>query len=424
MKVQYSNQSINSFSGINFVFNSLKQYRIAQLVDQHLGARNVRAKFSYSDLFGNLWATFLCGGDCAEDINEHLRPALSKVPGLKVANADTILGALKQLSTPVETYTSKQGVAHQFNIAAALNELNVKLLKRLNVLQSGQSYDFDYDNQIVPTEKYDAARTYKQVYGYQPGIASIGDHIVYLENRNGNSQAKYLQEETLERAYETLLKEGITINRSRMDCASYQKKVVEVVEKYSRLFYIRAMRSEDMLEKIKVMEQWETIRIGHQQYQVASTEFAPFKGERPYRLVVQREKTGDGQTNLFTGEFKYRSILTNDHVSTSQQVIEYYNQRGAQEIIHDEMNNDFGWKNLPFSFMNENTVFMLIMAMCRAIYKTVIKSYSKKLTFLKENFRLKKFIFRFISVSGKWIKRGGQDVLKLFTDKPYHRLMT
>jgi hypothetical protein len=157
---------------------------------------------------------------------------------------------------------------------------------------------------------------------------------------------------------------------------------------------------------------------------VASIEFTPFKGERPYRLVVQRERIKDGQTDLFTGEFKYRSILTNDHVSTDQQVIEYYNQRGAQEIIHEEMNNDFGWKNLPFSFMHENTVFMLVMAMCRAIYKTLIKSYSMKLSFLKENFRLKKFIFRFISVSGKWIKRGRQDVLKLFTEKPYHRLST
>ncbi len=118
-------------------------------------------------------------------------------------------------------------------------------------------------------EKYDAARTYKQVIGYQLGIASIGEHIVYLENRNRNSQAKYLQEKTLGRAYESLLQEGITINRSRMDCASYQMKVVEVVEKYSRLFYIRTMRSEGMLEKINAIEKWGTAKIGCQQYHVA-----------------------------------------------------------------------------------------------------------------------------------------------------------
>lgn len=423
MKVQYSDQSINSFSGINFVFNSLKQIGIPQLIDNQLGSRDVRAQFSYSELISNLWAVFICGGDCAEDINEHLKPSLSKIPGFKVANADTILGALKKLSTPLENYTSKQGVAHQFNVAKNLNVLNVKLLKQLKVLQSGQEYDFDYDNQIVSTEKYDAKRTYKQTYGYQPGIASIGEHIVYLENRNGNSQAKYLQEETLERAYEILKEEGININRSRMDCASYQQKVVDVVEKYSRLFYIRAMRSGDMLEKINMINQWDTVKIGYQQYQVSSIEFTPFKGEKKYRLVVQREGIKDGQADLFTGEFKYRSILTNDHVSSDQQVIEYYNQRGAQEIIHDEMNNDFGWKRLPFSFMNENTVFMLAMAMCRAIFKSLIKSYSKKLPSLKENFRLKKFIFRFISVSGKWIKRGNQEILKLFTNKPYHNLI-
>jgi hypothetical protein len=48
---------------------------------------------------------------------------------------------------------------------------------------------------------------------------------------------------------------------------------------------------------------------------------------------------------------------------------------------------------------------------------------SKQLDFIKPNFRLKKFIYRFMVVPAKWIRRGRQDILKLYTDKKYHLLL-
>ncbi len=38
---------------------------------------------------------------------------------------------------------------------------------------------------------------------------------------------------------------------------------------------------------------------------------------------------------------------------------QFYNQRGTSERTFDMQNNDFGWEHLPFSFMKENTVFMI-----------------------------------------------------------------
>lgn len=76
------------------------------------------------------------------------------------------------------------------------------------------------------------------------------------------------------------------------------------------------------------------------------------------------------QLDMFTGDtYIYRSILTNDYQGTEKEVIEYYNARGASEKIFDEMNNDFGWKHLPFSFLNENCSFMIITAMVKNFYK-------------------------------------------------------
>ena len=100
-----------------------------------------------------------------------------------------------------------------------------------------------------------------------------------------------------------------------------------------------------------------------------------------------------------------------------------YNQRGAAEKIFDEMNNDFGWKKLPFSLLEQNTVFMLIMIMCRNFYLHLTSTYSTKVSFVKTTDRLKKFIFRFVVVPFKWIRRSGQKILKLYTDKEYPLLV-
>ncbi len=64
---------------------------------------------------------------------------------------------------------------------------------------------------------------------------------------------------------------------------------------------------------------------------------------------------------MFTSDaFVYRSILATDGQSTEEQVIGFYNQRGSREKFFDVMNNDFGWKYLPCTFMYENTVFLII----------------------------------------------------------------
>ena len=72
--------------------------------------------------------------------------------------------------------------------------------------------------------------------GYFPGVASIGNKIVYIGNRDGNANVKTVQEETLELCYTVLNNNKIYVNRSRMDAGSYSEKIIKVVDKYSKLF--------------------------------------------------------------------------------------------------------------------------------------------------------------------------------------------
>lgn len=127
---------------------------------------------------------------------------------------------------------------------------------------------------------------------------------------------------------------------------------------------------------------------------------------------------------MFTGDtFKYRSILTNDWKSTEKEVIEYYNLRGSNEKVFDVMNNDFGWKNLPCSFLKENTAFLIITAMIKNFYDFFVEQVSRVFSDIRPTIRIKRFIFRFIAVAGKWITTGRQKVLKLYSDKPYEQLL-
>ena len=86
------------------------------------------------------------------------------------------------------------------------------------------------------------------------------------------------------------------------------------------------------------------------------------------------------------------------------------------------MNNDFGWKHLPCSFLGENTVFLLLTAMAKNFYACLIKKIATLFDDLEPGSRVKRFIFRFIAVPAKWIKTGRQWVLNLNSDKPYKLL--
>lgn len=422
MKLQKVSRTITPFAGISFIHEEFNKSGLSDLIDNHLGARNMIG-YQYGELFRTWFEVFFCGGEVAEDVQEHLRSTLEDIPGNRVASPDTLLRAIKELATENTTITSSSGKKYQFNFNKKMNDLNIKSLLLTKQLEKGEMYDFDYDNQIITHEKYDAKRTYKHTTGYFPGVATINDKIVYIENRDGNANVKISQEETLERAYELIEGNGIMINRSRMDAGSYAKDIIDTVSSHSSLFYIRANKSESMFEQICQINDWQKVEINYKSYEVASIPFRQFFEDRNYRLVVMREQSDDAQLDLFTGDsFIYRSILTNDHASSEKEVIEYYNMRGASEKVFDIQNNDFGWGRLPTSGMNSNTVFLILTAMMKNFYNHIIKKVSDVFTDIPLVSRMKRFIFRFICVAGKWINQSRQWKLRLYTDRPYDRL--
>jgi hypothetical protein len=423
-KIQKISKNITSFAGVFFVNDEFSRSGLDKLIDNQLGIRSSTCGYTYSNIFRNFFNLFLSGGECAEDIQQHLRPTLEQIPDNKVCSADTLLRCFNELATENTTIVSSTQKHYTFNINENLNDLNIKFLLLTKQLKKGKFYDFDYDNQIIEHEKYDAKKTYKMNTGYFPGIANIGNSVVYIENRDGNANVKTAQADTLKRSYKLLNRNKIRVKRSRMDAGSYSKEIVEVVDKNSQLFYIRANKCETLTEEIRQVTDWQTVEINYITYNVASIPFTRFLVDKNYRLVIMREKINDPQLEIFEGEkFNYRCILTNDHTSTEKEIIEYYNQRGSSEKIFDIQNNDFGWNHLPTSNMNANTVYLIMTAMLKNFYNYILQKISGVFTDILPTSRLKRFIFRFITVAGRYVYRGRQWILQLYTDRPYEQLL-
>ena len=429
MKIIQSPQQITPFGGLTFVYQFLENKRVGQLINSYLCALPNQSKFSWKDIIYSLWAVPFCGGDCIEDLSIHLKNYIHSIPYFDVPSSDSVLKRLKELAEPQQTLVSKYyGKSHNFSINMALNKLNLRLIKKMGGVNDKRVI-LDYDNTILTNEKADSRMTYIKQKGYCPGVGIIDDKIVYVENRNGNSDAQSYQDKTVNRMFKLLKSEGININIFRADSASYQLQVIEAAKKYANKFYIKARINQTVANAINNINNWIPTKINNEELLLGTTTFVPFHRSRilrkkdiklsPYRLVVMKVPRKDGQVNLFTNEaFLYKAIITNDYEMSNIEVFSFYNQRGAIEKEFDVLKNDFGWNNIPFSHLNENTVYMILTAMCRNVFSFVIKLFSIGNKLLKPNFRIKKFIFRFIILPAKWLASGRQKALKVYCSLP------
>lgn len=424
MKVLNSSQ-ISPFGGLNFVHEEFDRLKIEELLNEELPALAMQSKYSWRDILYSFWSIYFCGGDCIEDLAHNLQTSFIQSPFLKTPSPDRVLNRLKELAVPSQQFDTPKGRRkHTFNINNSLNRLNLKLIKD-KVINTEQPIVLDYDNTLIFAEKADATRTYLKQLGYAPGVGIIGNRVAYVENRNGHSDAQTLQHDTLSRMFTLLNSEGIKPDVFRGDGASYSSKTIETIDENVSKFYVRGRMSGPVGLAINQIKDWKAIQIDDQPAYRGSIRFKPFEAlskragieysVKEYRLVITKQLRADRQLNVFTGEaYNYHPIITNDFEMSDDEVVFFYNQRGAIEKEFDVLKNDFGWNNMPFSRLEQNNVYLILTAMCRNLYAHIIEAFSTRFKGLSEKFRIKKFTFRFISVPAKWIRTARQWKLKVY----------
>ena len=250
VKVQIKSEKLTSFGGIFPIMEKFDRM-LSCTIDSTLGLRSKVYGYQYSEIIRSLMCVYFCGGSCVEDVTSHLMEALCLHPPLRTCSADTILRAIRELTTPNLTYRSDSGKSYDFNVASDLNNLLVNALLATGQLLPDNEYDFDFDHQFIETEKYDAKPTYKKFTGYSPAVAIISDHIVSIENRNGNANARFHQQDTLERQLT-----GIHVDSVRMDSGSCSEEIVDTVKAHCKYFYIRANRYSAFYDDMFILRGW------------------------------------------------------------------------------------------------------------------------------------------------------------------------
>ena len=420
-KLVIKSDNITPFGGLYSIFNRFSASGLRETIDSHLGRRSGDPKaFTYADVFGSLFGSYLCGGDCIEDVMD-IKPFWDGHESIRIASSDTIERTLRKLAEDNITYKSDNGSEYVFNTCDKMNALLLKCLKVTGQLNPGDCIDLDFDHQFIAADKKDAKYSYKKSDGYFPGIASVGRLVVGIENRDGNANVKFHQKDTLERIITRLeMQSRVVIRNFRADCGSFSSSIVEYVKDHCEHFYIRASNCGSRRTEFMEHKDWAEVTIGGKQCGVATFPFTSFMESERFRLVVQRtlvseEDHEQESEGIFGTEYVYRCIITNDWTNSEKDIITYYNQRGASERNFDCQNNDFGWAHLPFSYLKENTVFLLVTAILKNFYLYILNAIGNRVNGLDITSRLKRFIRKFMSVPAKWTRSGRQNVLNLYS---------
>ena len=97
-KLAIKSDNITPFGGLYSVFNRFSASGLRETIDSHLGRRSSDPKaFTYGDVFGSLFGSYLCGGDCIEDVMD-IKPFWDGHENIRIASSDTIERTLRSLA--------------------------------------------------------------------------------------------------------------------------------------------------------------------------------------------------------------------------------------------------------------------------------------------------------------------------------------
>ena len=135
-KVAIKNENITSFGGIYHIMDVFSRLGFEKLTESVLGRRGCSGKaFSHGSILGSLFFSYLCGGDCLEDINA-LTGQFRQRPGTLLPGADTVGRGLKELVEENIIYKSEtSGKSYSFNTAEKLNTLLLRMIRRMGLIK-------------------------------------------------------------------------------------------------------------------------------------------------------------------------------------------------------------------------------------------------------------------------------------------------
>jgi len=203
-------------------------------------------------------------------------------------------------------------------------------------------------------------------------IAEI-NHVIETDFREGNVSPKTGNLEFIKKCVSNL-PQGVKLKNLRIDCAGYQKSIIQYCDEEKIHFAIRAMMSKSLKNYISTIDEsaWEpVINSDGTESKMCShrTTHRISDYKKPFTLIIQRTpKSGQQQLDLNqmgdevqTNGYTYRAIATSlDHMSDGE-IISWYGMRAEKsENKIKELMLDFGGAHMPCGQFEANALYFAI----------------------------------------------------------------
>jgi len=397
LKIRHSDVKTNAFGGLNFIHPMILKSGLCEIINESFGDRVNQAKYSIEDIFVT-HALSIFAGSKRLGHAEFFKKDLDNVKGVTIPSPDTTSRVLRKLAVPnIEIPYDGKNKVHVLNYNEKMLDVLIKSALKFGLIDPNGENVLDYDNTVLFVKKYDATTTFKtsdkkHQKGYQPSVASINGVPIFVEGRSGHTSAAFQLDETLRRCIETCDKHGIKISKFRSDAAGYNKSVFSLCDEYGIDFFIRKRMTgseKATLELSTAPEDWTPVKIKEINYEFLDMDFRATKMKKSYRAVCQKKVMKDESPHFF-------GILTTNEEMTSEEVVQFYNMRAQEEKRFAELNGEFNFKRVPFSLIEENTVFMILTCITYNLYKHLTNELKDKTSKVYPNMWLRIFRKEFI----------------------------
>jgi hypothetical protein len=138
--------------------------------------------------------------------------------------------------------------------------------------------------------------------------------------------------------------------------------------------------------------------------------------KKAFRLVIKREVRRQGE--LFEGKEKryfYHAVATNwlEEGKSSQEVLDWHNQRGQAENFNKELKIGMGMERMPCGQTYANAVFSRIGVLAYNLF-IGFKRLACPKSWVKQT--IATFRWKMVQVVGRIVRHAGETILKLMVD--------
>jgi hypothetical protein len=339
-----------AFGGIGAMHLLARQIGLVDAIDERLPLLKVHLPYHESDHVLNIAYNALCNGTCLQDIELRRNDAV-------------FLDALGARRIPDPTTAGdfcRRFDAHTINrLQDIFDDVRIGVWRQ----QPADFFDqaiLDVDGTLVETTGYckegmDIA--YNGLWGYHPLVVSLANtrEVLRLVNRSGNRPSHEGAADALDRAIATCLRGGFRRVLLRGDTDFSQTQHLDRWHQDGRINFIFGYdckanlkeladslpehvwhklerprrpqpkteprrRPDDVKDRIIREREFETLRLAHEE--IADWDYQPHACAREYRLIIVRKNISreKGALRLFD-EIRYFFYLTNDYVSTPEQIV-------------------------------------------------------------------------------------------------------